>query len=101
MVGRGSIGRPWMFREIKHYLKTGNKLPHEEFSWYLNVLKEQVIQSVERLDECKGILHIRRHLAATPIFKNIPDFKKTRVEMLRAENVNHLFAIMDSINWSF
>ncbi|MDR1644736.1 MAG: tRNA dihydrouridine synthase DusB [Tannerellaceae bacterium] len=98
MVGRGSIGRPWIFREIKHYMETGSKLPNEDFSWYLNVLKEQVLQSVERLDERRGILHIRRHLAATPIFKHIPDFKKTRVEMLRAENVNSLFGIMDSID---
>jgi tRNA-dihydrouridine synthase len=100
MVGRGSIGQPWIFREIKHYLKTGNKLPRENFPWYLNILKEQVLQSVERLDEHRGILHIRRHLAATPVFKHIPDFKKTRIKMLRAENINCLFSIMDSINRS-
>ncbi|MDR2810051.1 MAG: tRNA dihydrouridine synthase DusB [Tannerellaceae bacterium] len=97
MVGRGSIGRPWIFREIKHYLTTGNKLPDEDFSWYLNILKEQTLQSVEQLDERRGILHIRRHLAATPLFKNIPDFKKTRVAMLRAETVDSLFSIMNSI----
>jgi nifR3 family TIM-barrel protein len=97
MVGRGSIGRPWIFHEIKHYLKTGNKLPGKTTAWYLNILKEQTIQSVERLDERRGILHIRRHLAATPLFKNIPDFKKTRVAMLRAETIDNLFSIMDSI----
>ncbi|MDR1343902.1 MAG: tRNA dihydrouridine synthase DusB [Tannerellaceae bacterium] len=99
MVGRGSIGQPWVFREIKHYLKTGDKLPKEDAAWYLDILKEQVIQSVERLDERRGILHIRRHLAATPVFKNIPDFKKTRIAMLRAENVESLFAILDSIQF--
>ncbi|MDR2389544.1 MAG: tRNA dihydrouridine synthase DusB [Tannerellaceae bacterium] len=97
MVGRGSIGRPWIFREIKHYLATGLKLPSEHFAWYLNILKEQTLQSVERLDERRGILHIRRHLAATPLFKNIPDFKKTRIDMLRAETLDILFSIMDSI----
>jgi nifR3 family TIM-barrel protein len=97
MVGRGCIGRPWIFREIKHYLTTGLKLPDEDFSWYLNILKEQTIQSVERLDERRGILHIRRHLATTPLFKNIPDFKKTRIAMLRAETVDSLFSIMNHI----
>jgi hypothetical protein len=61
----------------------------------LEVLKQQVLQSVERLDERRGILHIRRHLAATPLFKGIPDFKPTRVSMLRAETVEQLFGIMD------
>ena len=94
MIGRASIGRPWIFREIKHFLLTGEKLPAEDFAWYLNILKKQVLQSVERLDERRGILHIRRHLAVTPIFKGIPDFRPTRIAMLRAETVNELFEIM-------
>ena len=97
MIGRGSIGRPWIFREVKHYLTTGEPLPNEPFTWYLDILKQQVSQSVARLDERRGILHIRRHLAATPLFKGIPDFRQTRVAMLRAETVEELFAIMDSI----
>ncbi len=97
MIGRGSIGRPWIFREVKHYLRTGTPLPPEPFGWYLDILKKQVLQSVERLDERRGILHIRRHLAATPLFKGIPDFKPTRVAMLRAETVDELFDIMDRI----
>jgi nifR3 family TIM-barrel protein len=97
MVGRGSIGRPWIFREIKHFLATGEQLPAEPFGWYLDILKRQVVQSVERLDERRGILHIRRHLAATPLFKGIPDFRQTRVAMLRAETVGELFGIMDGI----
>ena len=95
MVGRGSIGRPWIFREIKHYLQTGEKLLAEDFSWYLNILKKQILQSVERLDERRGIIHIRRHLAVTPLFKCIPDFRPTRVAMLRAATVSELFDIMD------
>jgi len=95
MIGRGSIGRPWIFREVKHFLQTGEHLPKEDFSWYLEILKRQVLQSVERLDERRGILHIRRHLAVTPLFKGIPDFKQTRIAMLRAETVSELFAIME------
>lgn len=67
----------------------------------MNVLKKQVIQSVERLDEYRGILHIRRHLAATPIFKGIPDFKPVRIAMLRAESIDELFRIMDLIPSQF
>lgn len=97
MIGRGSIGRPWIFREVKHYLNTGELLPNEPFAWYLDILKKQVMQSVERLDERRGILHIRRHLAATSLFKGIADFKPTRVAMLRAETVEQLFSILDVI----
>lgn len=97
MIGRGSIGRPWIFREIKHYLETGNELPTESFGWYLNVLREEVLSSVARLDERRGIIHIRRHLAATPLFKGIPNFRETRIAMLRTESVEELFRIFDRI----
>ena len=97
MIGRGSIGRPWIFREVKHLLTMGEALPEASFEWYLDILKQQVLDSVGRLDEHRGILHIRRHLAATPLFKGIPDFKPTRVAMLRAETVEALFAIMETV----
>ena len=64
--------------------------------WMLDVLKEQVRQSVERIDEYRGILHVRRHLAATPLFKGLPNFRQTRINMLRADTVAELFDIMES-----
>ena len=97
MIGRGSIGQPWFFEEVKHYLTTGEHLPKKSFHWYLDILKEQIQQSVERTDEIRGILHNRRHLAASPIFKGIPDFKVTRIAMLRANTLEELFGIMDGI----
>lgn len=97
MVGRASIGRPWVFREMKHFLTTGELLPRESFAWYLDVLRQQVTSSVERLDERRGILHIRRHLAATPLFKGIPNFRETRIAMLRTESVAELFGMFDRI----
>ena len=97
MIGRGSIGRPWIFREVKHYLETGKELPSESFEWYLNVLREETLNSIARLDERRGIIHIRRHLAATPLFKGIPNFRETRIAMLRTESVEELFRIFDSI----
>ncbi|MEG0886850.1 MAG: tRNA dihydrouridine synthase DusB [Bacteroides sp.] len=97
MIGRGSIGRPWIFREVKHFLETGSELPRESFEWYLNVLREETLDSVARLDERRGIIHIRRHLAATPLFKGIPNFRDTRIAMLRTESVEELFRLFDSI----
>jgi len=97
MIGRATFGRPWIFREVKHYLKTGEKLPPETFRWYLDVLKQQILQSVQRLDERRGILHSRRHLAATPLFKGIPDFRQTRIAMLRANTLEELFTLLDEI----
>lgn len=101
MIGRGSIGRPWIFREVKHYLETGEELPGEPFDWYLGVLREEVMNSVARLDERRGIIHIRRHLAATPLFKGIPNFRETRIAMLRTESVEELFRIFDGIRESY
>jgi hypothetical protein len=65
--------------------------------WKLDVLKEQVLTSVARIDEYRGILHVRRHLAASPLFKGIPNFKQMRIDMLRAETTEDLFRIMEQI----
>lgn len=97
MIGRGSFGRPWIFKEVKHYLETGEELPPLSFDWKMDILREEVLQSVARLDERRGILHIRRHLAATPLFKGLPNFKETRIAMLRAETTEELFQIFDRI----
>jgi len=112
MVGRATFGRPWIFREIKHYLETGEKWD-ESPQWKLAILKEQVLEGVKMIQEQdivsgkytpqsaekRGILHIRRHLAATPLFKGIPDFRPTRIAMLRAETLTELFAIMDGVQF--
>ena len=97
MIGRGSIGCPWIFEDVKHYLRTGVKKPERSFTSRLAILKELVTMNVARAGERGGILHSRRHIAASPLFKGIPDFKKTRVAMLRAETVADLFALMDGI----
>lgn len=101
MVGRASFGRPWVFQEIRHYLDTGELMPDLSFDNKMDILKEQVRQSVERIDEYRGILHIRRHLAATPLFKGLANFRETRIRMLRAETVEELFSIFEEIkaNW--
>ena len=95
LVGRATFGRPWIFREIKHLIETGEELPPIPLDECVMALKHQVEESVARIDEYRGILHIRRHLAATPIFKGIPNFRDTRIAMLRAETVEELYRIMD------
>lgn len=93
MVGRATFGRPWIFREIRKYID--GREEHLTPEWKLNVLKQQVLTSVERLDEYRGILHSRRHLAASPLFKGISNFRETRIRMLRAETTDELFEIME------
>lgn len=97
MIGRASFGRPWIFKEVKHYLETGEELPPLSAEWRLNVLRQEVIDSVNLLDERRGILHVRRHLAASPLFKGIPNFRETRIRMLRAETQAELFQIFEEI----
>ena len=86
MIGRATFGQPWVFSRSK--LTTDQKL---------EILRRQVLTSVERLDEYRGILHSRRHLAASPLFKGIPDFRTKRIAMLRADTVKELFDILDTI----
>lgn len=95
MVGRATFGRPWLFKEMRDYLdnKPFNELTTDE---KIDILEEQLRINVERIDEYRGILHTRRHLAATPIFKGIPNFRPTRIEMLRAEKMEQLIAILES-----
>ncbi len=97
MIGRGSLGCPWIFKEITHYLNTGGETLPLGFNWKMNVLREEVMQSMDRLDERRGILHIRRHLAASPLFKGLHGFRDTRTAMLRAETADELFNIFDRI----
>ena len=97
MIGRASFGRPWIFKEVKHYLETGEELPPLSFEWCMEVRRQEVIDSVNLLDERRGILHVRRHLAASPLFKGIPNFKETRIAMLRAETKEELFRIFETI----
>ncbi len=97
MIGRASFGRPWIFKEVKHYLETGEELPSLSFRWKLDVLRREIQDSINLLDERRGILHVRRHLAASPLFKGIPNFRDTRIAMLRAETQEELYAILDRI----
>ena len=96
MVGRASIGAPWIFHDIKQFLTTGNYSPipiEHRFA----LLRRQIDESINRIDEYRGILHIRRHLAICPLFKGIPNFRPMRIAMLRADTKNELMSIIDKV----
>ena len=95
MIGRATFGRPWIFKEIRDYLDGKEPDPEMTFNWMLDVLEEQLRINVERIDEYRGILHTRRHLAASPIFKGIPNFRQTRIAMLRANTMDELMGILE------
>lgn len=96
MVGRASIGAPWIFRYMKAAVD-GQPVPEVSDAECFAMIRRQIRESVDRIDEYRGILHIRRHLAASPLFKGIPDFRATRIEMLRADTLDALEAILSRI----
>lgn len=95
MVGRATFGRPWIFKEMRDYLDGRPQDLSLDLDRKIDILEEQLRINVERIDEYRGILHTRRHLAATPIFKGIPDFRQTRIAMLRATTVEELTTILE------
>lgn len=101
MVGRATFGRPWIFKEMRDFLDGQPADESLTFDRKLDILLEQLRINVERIDEYRGILHTRRHIAASPIFKGIPDFRQTRIAMLRATTVEELTGIMEEVRQRF
>ena len=115
MIGRATFGCPWLFAEMKEYLSANDSersfseavfqrsglsvAPPRSMAEKVNVLKEHVLSAIEWCgnDERKGIIHSRRHFAASPVFKGLPDFRQTRIALLRADTKEDVFRIMDEI----
>lgn len=103
MIGRATFGQPWIFKEIGDALNspthqlTNSPTPPLSLDDKVDILLEQLKINVDRIDEYRGILHTRRHLAASPIFKGIPDFRQTRIAMLRAETMDELTRIIEEV----
>lgn len=95
MIGRATIGRPWIFKQIRHYFETGEILPEISVGEQIEIIKEQIRLSVEWLDEVRGLLHMRRHMAA--MFKGLPHFRELRIQMLQAPTVEELWSVFDAI----
>ncbi|MDE5857514.1 MAG: tRNA dihydrouridine synthase DusB [Muribaculaceae bacterium] len=99
MVGRASIGAPWVFHDMKQYMIHGEDYPKLTVAQKFDIIRRQISESISNIDEYRGILHIRRHLAASPLFKGIPNFRETRIAMLRADTFNSLNEILDKIQF--
>lgn len=95
MIGRATIGHPWIFKQIKHYFETGEILPDLSVTEQIEIIKEQILLSVEWIDEVRGLLHMRRHMAA--MFKGLPHFRDLRIKMLQAPSVAALWEVFDEI----
>ena len=107
MVGRATFGRPWIFKEIRDFIDRNETDETFGFNQKLDILEEQLRINIERIGlsrkpndtdysvEKRAILHTRRHLAATPVFKGIPNFRQTRIQMLRAETTDELLGILE------
>ena len=89
MIGRGAIGSTWIFHDVCQYLKEGRWTPLPDADKFA-LIRRQIKESIDRIDEYRGILHIRRHLAATPLFKGLPDFRQTRIRLLMEETAEEL-----------
>lgn len=96
MIGRGAIGRPWIFRDVRHFLSTGELLPAPLVPEVVTNVKEQLFQSLSWKDEPKrAILEMRRHFAR--YFPNLKDFRDLRVQLLQAPEVEEVIHLLDLI----
>ena len=95
MIGRATFGHPWIFKEIRHYLDTGEELPDLSISEKVDLAKRHLALSLDLKSEPRGIFEMRRHLSC--YFKGLPDFKETRIRMVTTLDVNELYSILDGI----
>ena len=95
MIGRATIGHPWIFKQIRHYFETGELLPDLSVKEQIEVIKEQILLSVEWIDEVRGLLHMRRHMVS--MFKGLPHFRDLRIRMLQAPTIDVLWEVFDEI----
>ncbi len=95
MIGRATYGRPWIFREVKHYMATGEVMPQPSVAERVAIAKEHLAKSLEIKGERVGILEMRRHLSN--YFKGLPDFKSTRLKLVTLSDPDELYAVLDSV----
>ncbi|MBN2776262.1 MAG: tRNA dihydrouridine synthase DusB [Bacteroidales bacterium] len=99
MIGRAAIGKPWIFKEVKHYLKTGEELPPPGVIERVGFAREHLQKSIQFKEDKRGIYEMRRHFAL--YFKSIPNFKETRLKLLTAMSVDEIENILNFIESEF
>ncbi len=95
MIGRATYGRPWIFREVKHYLNTGELLPQPSVTERVEITKRHLLKSVEVKGERVGVLEMRRHMSN--YFKGLPDFKQTRMKLVTLFDIPELLSTLDGV----
>ncbi len=95
MVGRASFGHPWIFREMRHYLDTGELLPPLSVAERVSLAKRHLALSIELKGESRGVFEMRRHLSC--YFKGLPDFKETRIRLVTTTDVSELYDTLDYV----
>jgi tRNA-dihydrouridine synthase len=99
MIGRATVGRPWIFKEISHYLKTGEILPHPSLEEKLSLARLHFRKSLEWKGEPRGILEMRRHFSN--YFKGLPDFKETRLKLVTSMDISQIEEILNNIEQKY
>ncbi len=95
MIGRGSYGNPWIFKQIKHYLNTGEILPQPDINERVNICKKHLEKSIEWKGDRRGIFEMRKHYRS--YFKNYPNFKQFRIKLVTIEDKDELYLVFDEI----
>ncbi|MCL2028756.1 MAG: tRNA-dihydrouridine synthase, partial [Bacteroidales bacterium] len=95
LIGRATIGNPWIFREIKHFFETGEHLPSPTIDERADICKEHLLACIEWKGESKAIGEMRKHYST--YFKAIPHFKPLRIELLQAKELDHILEIFEKI----
>ena len=95
MIGRATFGHPWIFREIRHYLDTGEPLAPMSVTERVELAKDHLAKSIEIKGERVGVLEMRRHLSC--YFKGLADFKETRLKLVTTDSPEQLFGLLDYI----
>jgi tRNA-dihydrouridine synthase B len=99
MIGRAAVGKPWLFKHIRHYLDTGDLLPEPTIKEKVALAKLQFEKSLEWKSEPVGIYEMRRHFSN--YFKGLPNFKETRIKLLTTLEVDEIFSILEGIKTSY
>lgn len=95
MIGRGSIGKPWIFKEIRHYLDTNELLASPTINEIVEMSKTQFLRSLSWKHGDRGIFEMRRHFAL--YFKGLPNFKETRMKLVTSLDIDEIFNILDYV----
>lgn len=99
MIGRATYGRPWIFKEIKHFMEHGERMSPLSVAQRVDIAKEHLGESIKIKGDRRGVLEMRRHF--TCYFKGVPNFKEWRIKLVTTDSIEELWKILDGIADTF